>query len=515
MIAKSDLGRLEFIAKGAVGSVYRVHDYRVPGLAYKEVRAADPQEFTPEKRMQALTSMRRAVDFRARLAAVDRHDLDKYTTWPIDMVEEAGEPRGVVMPLIPPDFFTRIRTTSGSRRDLVFDLSWLSAKESQARANGIDRSGFTDVATRLALLAQLVYAVGRLHRHGAVYGDLSLKNVALAVRPPRVKLLDCDAAAALADRSRVQLHSPFFEPPENASGAQKLQDELTDIYKLGICIIRGLGQGAGVSQTRDPSSLIGVLDAAGVEVVTRAVGSARSDRPTVGELFDCLERNLLVKASPPMLKGAWLNREAVLRGAAVEVIWDCDGGRQIEISGPGGSRVVLADPGTGRASHVLTPAASGEIYVEVRNGNGRVRLMAGRVQLFDLPSCHVDLRGIAQPVVPKMPAVPLLPARALPPVPAMSTDQHPIPRITTPALAQLSAAAAVMRELSCSLMTLATSTRDGPGTPAQLGPPDHGLALAGLAADAAGRLNDRLDQVFRMLHGEIADGFDRFRKTTR
>ena len=47
------------------------------------------------------------------------------------------------------------------------------------------------------LLAQLVYDVARLHKQGWVYGDLSFKNAAFAISPPRMILLDCDGAADL------------------------------------------------------------------------------------------------------------------------------------------------------------------------------------------------------------------------------------------------------------------------------------------------------------------------------
>jgi hypothetical protein len=494
MIRKKDLGAMKFIAKGAVGRVYALSTFRMPGcppLAYKEVKQVAPGELTQKDRDQALAAMTKSVAFRAGLTPADRDDLDRYTTWPIDMVEEHGEPCGLVMPLIPPEFFVKTRPLSGPSQSLVFDLSWLSAKEATAQAEGIDRSGVRDLLVRIALLAQLVYAVGRLHKHGAVYGDLSLKNAALAVNPPRVKLLDCDAAAALSDPTRVQLHSPFFKPPEMVSRGQKLQDELTDVYKLGLCIIRGLQQGPGVTQTKLVDGLVGKLDAHAVDTVRRAVSSDRSLRPSAKDLFDCLERNLLAKASPPVLHSARLNRSVLLRGQDVEVTWEATGGRNVRILGPNGLEVAMPDPGVTPASLVVTPPASGAISVEVSNAHGCVVAVAGHTELYELPPFHVDVAGIARPVIPSLETV-TIPAvlHSPPPAPMVSTAGHPAPRVAVPPLDALTDAIGVMRAAAAPFHRLSTALAEADiarlagrqtfeGAPAY---PDIGASAASAAA---------------------------------
>lgn len=434
MIRKKDLGRLDFIAEGGVGAVHRVPQCTLPGLpplAYKELL---PTLSSPDRR-QALDSMTKAVAFRAALGPADRDDLDEYTTWPVDMVEDGGVPCGLVMPLIPPDFFLKTRPPGGAPGSVVFDLSWLSAKDSQAQVNGIDRSAVQDPLIRIALLAHLVYAVGRLHRHGAVYGDLSLKNAALAVNPPRVRLLDCDATAPLTDLTRVQLHSPFFKPPELISGTQSLQDDRTDVYKLGLCVIRGLQQGPGVSQTKSADGLVGILDAAAVDVIRRAVGTDRAQRPTARELFSCLEQALMDKASPPVVRSASLDRAVLVRGQDVQVSWDAAGAKQVRILGANGLEVMLPDPGRCPARRSVIPAASGDIVVEVVNRHGTAQAVAGTVSLYELPPFDVTTSGLPRPVVPGVPAV-AIPAvlTALPAVPAMTAATHPVPRVVMPAL---------------------------------------------------------------------------------
>jgi hypothetical protein len=427
--------------------VYRVTNFSLPGqpaLAYKELLP----DLAQAQRAEALAAMTRSVDFRNALCAADRDDLDEFTTWPIDLVEDRGRTYGVVMPLIPADFFLTAQPQSGPAMDVVFDLSWLCAKDSQAQVQGIDRSGVQDALVRIALLAQLVYAVGRLHKHGAVYGDLSLKNAALAVGPPQVKLLDCDAAAALNDPARVQLHSPFFKPPEIIAGTQQLQDDRTDVYKLGLCIIRGLQQGQGISQAKDPLPLRKVLDAQAVDTVARAVG-ARSGRPTAKELFACLERNLLARAAPPIVHRATLNRTVQLRGLDVEVRWESTGGEQVRILGANGLEVRLPDPGTTSTRHVVTPRASGEIVVEIGNAHGTVQLVAGTTTLYDLPPMHVDLRSLPRPQVPRVPPITVPSAFSTPPaVPSVTTTTHPVPRPIVPPLTPVTDAVLAIRTAS-------------------------------------------------------------------
>lgn len=512
MISKRSLGTLTYIAKGGVGSVYRLPGFSLPGhppLAYKEVHDSSPGPLKPAARQQALDAMAKSVAFRASLSQADRDDLDRYTTWPIDMVEDNGAPCGLVMPLIPPDFFIRTTPLTGAPEDLVFSLSWLCAKTSQAQSAGVDRSGVSDLLVRIALLAQLVYAVGRLHAHGVVYGDLSLKNAALAVNPPRIKLLDCDAAAALADASRVQLHSLTFTPPENLKGTQKLQDDRTDIYKLGLCIIRGLQQGQGVTQATDPAALAGKLDAHAIRVIARAVGDDRAQRPYAQELFDALVQNLLSKAAPPTVRSAWLSRAALLRGQDVEVIWDAVGGKEVRITGPNGLEIVLPDPGTVPARYVITPPASGRITVEVGNRHGNVLAVAGDVQLYELPAFHLDMTGIPRPALPSVPAVAIPPVlHALPPVPMVSTAQHPAPRVELPPMTPVADALAATRAAhrpfdrlvgaaAPTNVVLQAATRFSSAGAAH---PD----LGGLAADAAAGVREVFDDARHQLRQHVA-----------
>ena len=511
MIPKRDLGRLELIDQGAIGVVYRLSDFRLAGhgpLAYKELKQPD-SHLTSQKRHQALEAMIRSVAFRAALGRADRDDLDAYTTWPLEMVEAEGTPCGCLMPLIPPEFFLTTRPSAGIPKELVFQLSWLSAKDSQAQRVGVDRSGLRDPLVRIALLAQLVYAIGRLHKHGVVYGDVSLKNAALALDPPRIRLLDCDAAAALSDVNRVQLHSSFFTPPEFAADKNRLQDQRSDIYKLGLCIIRGLQQGEGMTQAKDPAGLVGRLDAPAVQLIARAVGADPDGRPTAKELFTCLERNLRSKAAPPALHAVQLSRHALPRGTDVEVRWVATGADDHRIQGPNGLDIVLSDTGADPVRTTVTPSASGEITVEVRNSHGSAKAVAGEVQLFDLPPFQLDLQGrLPRPAIAALPHVRLPAAgHAFPPIPTVSTAAHRPAQIALPPLTPITDAASAVRGIASPLERLAgihaAATEVGATVRSTLDPSLSEVPLGPAAEEVAAAARIVLDDVWWRLRGVI------------
>ena len=119
-------------------------------------------------------------------------------------------------------------------------MQWLVATPAQRAANGVD---LVDTK-RLVMLAQLVYVVGRLHKRGWVFGDLSFTNAVFAVNPPRMMLIDCDGAAASRPPPRSGAHARLWYRPSARRGFDE-QDTMTDAYKLGLAILRCLSPGTG------------------------------------------------------------------------------------------------------------------------------------------------------------------------------------------------------------------------------------------------------------------------------
>ena len=297
-VRRDQLGPQELIAEGADGRVFRLTAPHLPSphpLAFKEIR----QTLGAAEHARVVNSMERAVAIRATMDTDTQAEIDRVTTWPTAIVEERGATVGVLMPLLPSEFFVTTHREGELPGQVIFEFAFLCTTDTYLKTMGIDRSGADDPLSRLALAAQLCYAVELLHRHDIVYGDLSLRNVAIATNPPRIKLLDCDGVAALADTQRRQLHSPFFKPPECVGGAQ--QDLVTDVYKLALCVLRGMVTGTGVTQLKDPGVLSGLVDVEGVELMVRSLSANRTVRPTAAELRRYLEHVVMSQARERLL----------------------------------------------------------------------------------------------------------------------------------------------------------------------------------------------------------------------
>lgn len=395
-VRKQELGQPSFIAQGAFGAVYRVPGYHLPGdqtpLAFKE--------FTTDRAGQAKVA-EKVVSFRDGLDDAGRARLDRYTTWPRALVTEHGSVCGLLMPLIPDEFFcTQADPNTGKLTSKPREMGWLIATAAQrttAQVNVPD----VDRTTRLTLLTQLAYVMGLLHKHGWVYGDLSFKNAAFAVEPARFVLLDCDGAAALSDQSRKQFSTPFWEPPE-APSPNEQQDDITDVYKLGLAIMRCMTPGKGASNTRNASRVASELDAVGADLIARALSSDRADRPTAKSLFRYLRQLAAGRITVPDLIRAELASAVVLRGMDARVIWHIEHAVKVTILAGNGQRIEL-DLTANPNGYAFRPEASGPVTVTAQNRFGTASLVAGELTLYELPSFDVNLSHLPKPVIPALP----------------------------------------------------------------------------------------------------------------
>lgn len=429
-VNKTDLGRLVNLAEGGFGKVYRVPDYRLPDdlddLAYKE--------FTQERAQQAHASQA-AVAFRDGLNAVERTELDLYAAWPRAIVEDGGVVIGLLMPLVPDDFFCElIDDKTGIRTTAPREMQWLIASQAQRDAAEVDLPS-VDKTQRLTLLAQLVFTVGRLHKRGWVFGDLSFKNAVFAVNPPRMMLLDCDGAASVKDPRRKQAHTPFWIPPEceNTPGHVHfdVQDTVTDVYKLGLAILRCLSPGKGATTATGPARLAQELNPAGLDLVARAVGADRGARPTAKELYAYLYPLQKARVHPPEVIAARLATPLRVRGMDARVEWEIANVSEVTI------RVGVSPPMTvpvvangGAQLHVFPARESGRVTVEAENRYGAVRVDLGELMLYEIP-----------PFDPKS-LIGTLPRLAVPPLEAFTLEAlapalATVPRVAVPELPRL------------------------------------------------------------------------------
>jgi hypothetical protein len=381
IVRRVDLGSQRLIKSGGFGDVYRVDGLRQP-MAYKE--------FTSEQAMQARAAVM-AVDLREGLSRDDRKLLDRLSVWPRALVvDPSGRVCGLLMPLLPDAFFTRlIDPQSGHPEDKPRDLAWLPASESQRRAAGVDVPD-VEMTDRLALLAQLSYVVAWLHRRGWVYGDLNLHNVAFALAPARIKLLDCDSAAPLSDTRRRQGHQPAWEPPEcqTAGGPPVLQDTATDVYKLGLAALRCLVPGPNASTRRSPRKLRRVLDPAGFDLMHKAL-SGRAQRPAAKELYGYLRQTVEARTGPPQITRVDIEARRWLRGQDLRIDWLVAGASEAVITS-GNRHRERVDAGVHATGYSIRPDVSGPVVVEFRNRFGTATVDLGELRVFELPPFTVS-----------------------------------------------------------------------------------------------------------------------------
>jgi hypothetical protein len=423
-VKRAVLGPLKQLAEGGYGKVYHAEHYRLPG----DPSAIAFKEFTKQVTEQARAA-ENAVSFRDLLSPADRADLDRCTVWPRAVVEDRGTVVGLLMPLIAREFFSEsTEQATGEKSTRLRDLQWLIASPAQLAANEVQEVDETD---RLVLLAQLVYEVARLHKHNWVYGDLSFKNAAFAGSPPRMVLLDCDGAAELSDPRRKQSHSLGWEPPECAQ--LNVQDKATDVYKLGLAILRCLNPGKNAATMRDPGRLAGRLDATGAALVTRAVDPDPDNRPTAKELYGYLRGIVAARVTPPAVIAAWLLTPLRVRGMDAQVEWEITNVSQVTIRVGVGAPVTVPVPANGGPQlHVFPARESGPVIIEAANRYGAVRVDLGELLLYEIP-----------PFDPQR-FIGTLPRLSVPPLDAFTLDAlapalATVPRVAVPELPGLPA----------------------------------------------------------------------------
>jgi hypothetical protein len=433
-VRKSDLGSLTKISEGGFGVVYRVPSFRLPTapatpLAYKE--------FTKDEAEQAQTAQK-SVFFRELLPPSDQTDLDRCAVWPRALVEDKGAVSGLLMPLIPGAFFFELTyAQTGQKTTELRDLKWLNATSKQLAANAL--SADADFTERLALLAQLVYCVARLHKQNWLFGDISFSNAAYAINPPRMILLDCDGASSVAQAAlRPAVNTFGWEPPECEQ--LNVASKATDVYKLGLAVLRCLNPDGAGATIKDPKWLGGQLDAAGVALIARALSPDPALRPQAKELYYYLKAALDARITPPQVLTAKLLTPIRPRGSDVRVQFAVQNVTEVTITVGGGTPMTVPVSAPGQPQvHAFPGQDSGRVVFEAKNRFHSVRVDLGELEMFDVP--RFDLAGlsgalprIAVPTMdsfnsdvltPALKAVPRIDLPQVPRLPAMATADLP------------------------------------------------------------------------------------------
>lgn len=273
-ISPSRLGALHQIGRGGQGVVYRAPGLVLDGadgpLVYKQYLRKD----IPIAGLDRMTALR------LRLDEHEREVLDLIANWPLAAVEEQGRCAGVIIPLIADAFFQDLRTPRGTSVRRPRDGQYLSATREKLAVVSVPFAGIGD---RYRFCRDLAFAIGFLHKREVCIGDISFANVAYAFDlDPCVYLIDCDAFRLRGNAPVVpQLHTPDWLPPEGA----RVQSEGTDLYKLGLFILRVLAPRPLAGQNLDPSWADRALDPHGRALLRAALERDPRARPRAREWY--------------------------------------------------------------------------------------------------------------------------------------------------------------------------------------------------------------------------------------
>ncbi|MEU6155062.1 hypothetical protein ABZ816_34260 [Actinosynnema sp. NPDC047251] len=403
------------LGRGGEATVYDLPGFRLPdvrgALVYKRYRAVHVQ---PD-------ALRRAVAARTGLPDDLRARLDAMTAWPVRVVVSDEQAIGVLMPRIPPPFFDLVRRNTGERR-VLREVQNLFIDE--ARALRVGRPVPTP-EQRLRICRDFAAVLSFLHDQlKIVFGDVNPKNEVFRLdAEPMVLFLDCDAVrpSGVVSRTR-QLDAPDWVPPEGG-----VLNRATDLYKLGLFVLRCLTPGHFSSTSTDPTAAAGVLDAEGMDLLRRALGTDRDARPAARDWVLHLRRVLGQAVAPPVLGEVRVDRVFVLADRPVVVEWEAREARHVELTA--GARTTRVDGRPGRGSTSVTPDRSGPIEVRALNDLGEDRREVGPVTVLPVP--EVTTLPVVLPEVPwpdRDAAGPLLPVPVLP-RPAVAGSSLPLPGV--------------------------------------------------------------------------------------
>ena len=449
MVAKADLGSLEPIADGAFGEVFRT-GFRLPGyrgaLAYKELRSSLLQD----KYSRAVEAMRQAVRLRDSMSTEDRSDLDEVTVWPLALVEDGGVVRGCLMPLIRPEFFAELHPLATGKKDSkTRELRWLPARSGALQRAGFSQDQideFSDFLIRMRIMVWLVYSVALMHKYGAVYGDMSLKNAVFCLgEHPRSVLMDCDGVARQDDVSRRQANSPFFlapeceEPANNpfARGRAYFQDARTDVYKLGLCVVRCLSRGRKATQLKSADHLTGTLSPECLDVIKASLSQDPDQRPTAKQLYQALNDFIVSKVKFPVIHEFRVLDSVVPRGGGTMLVWNVSNATKAFIHGPNGS-VVPVDPLQGQ--HPVQVYDPTVFTLEICGGSQTLQQDSDLVRVFDIPEFDIEsskhYRSLSASLnTPRLPPVDISPIlESFPRRPAIGIGGDSTPEILLPSI---------------------------------------------------------------------------------
>jgi len=270
-VEKASLGTLSQLGVGGQGIVYLAPAARMANGAqavYKEYLPA----VRPNIRFDVLEEM---TAFHGALSDADGARLTSAAAWPVQLVTEAGQPCGFLMPAISEEFRVEQVLPSGKHADVEAELQHLLNPEEVL----VKRGTTVTLADRYQVLRETAELLLWLHGEGIAVGDLSAKNILYSVTPyPRTFLIDCDSMAFHGASVGTQVETPGWDV--RAVSQEPLATPSTDAYKFGLVALRLL---IGDQFTRDPMRLPAFVPGDIRDLIARSISPRPDLRPGLHE----------------------------------------------------------------------------------------------------------------------------------------------------------------------------------------------------------------------------------------
>ncbi|MDR2590322.1 MAG: hypothetical protein LBC71_04990 [Oscillospiraceae bacterium] len=248
------------LGSGGTGKVYKIPHgaYPIP-IAIK--RYSD--KVLSENGAAIDSYLRSLIVFRKNMTDDIRRKIDKFTVWPQRLVYDydTDEICGFTMHLIPEQFFTSINI-AGEDEKKESNLDFVLHGAKFRKKYGLP---LLSAKGRAKIVYDFLSTVSMLHNNDYILGDLSPKNLLIAVDKSnqsknRILFIDTDSYRKRGSVHPLQqLHTPDWIPPECQKASVELskltpnanpsllsrlkvdmfiQNQYTDVYKVCLAIIR-------------------------------------------------------------------------------------------------------------------------------------------------------------------------------------------------------------------------------------------------------------------------------------
>jgi serine/threonine protein kinase len=293
VIQRDKLGVLTKIGQGGQGVVYQAPNVKTKfaaSMVFKEYKTQTLADID----FSALAAMPALVE--DSLSYAQAEQLISVAAWPCALVEDAGTPKGFVMPAIPDEFFIPLTTVKGVST-VAAEFQHLLNHPSVLAARGIDIND----AQRYSLLREVASGLAFLHQHRVCVGDISPKNLLFSLSPHEAAyFIDCDAMRINGVSVLRQVETPGWQVP----AGEELATVYSDTYKLGLLALRLLaGDHDTTSLQQIPSTTPDMLR----QIITDTLRNAPPQRPlpeawnyVLGDAIEHAQHRLKTAAEAPV-----------------------------------------------------------------------------------------------------------------------------------------------------------------------------------------------------------------------